>query len=394
MYYRSRVLGALAVAPMVFCEAFLPRARALFYRRQRLPIADAHYAMGFALRFRDTHREQDYRRAVHFLEVLQATRCPGYREHGWGYPFDWQTRGGVIPAGTPLITTTPYCYEAFEAVYRIDGRDAWRAVMRSTAEHVLRDYPERPSGRGAASCGYTPHGGEGVINASAYRAFLLAAAHAEFGAADYRDAAERNLAFVLQSQRPDGAWPYAVDDERGFIDHFHTCFVLKALAKIEALSGDPRCSAAIDRGVAFYLGRLFDAAGLPKPFAVPPRLTVYRRELYDCAECLNLGYLLRGRYPELDAACERVLEDILARWQTTRGFFRSRRLLAGWDSVPMHRWGQSMIFRSLCLHLAARREALVAVDRPESRGAETCAGSAVDSTTETGCRSRPATSDA
>jgi glycosyltransferase involved in cell wall biosynthesis len=365
LYYRRGRLGAPAVAPMVFCEAFVPSARALFFPRQRLPIADAHYAMGFALRFRHTQREEHYRRAVHFLEVLEATRCPGYHHHGWGYPFHWQTRGGLISAGTPLITTTPYCYEAFEAVYRIDGQEQWRAVMRSTAEHAFRDYPDRPAGPGASSCGYTPYGGEGVVNASAYRAFLLIAAASEFGRADYRAAAERNLAFVLDSQRPDGAWPYAVDGERGFIDHFHTCFVLKALAKIEALRGDPRCTAAIDRGLAFYLRDLFDAEGLPKPFSVAPRLTVYRRELYDCAECLNLGWLLRGRHPGLDATVERVLDDVLTRWRTPAGSFRSRRLLVGWDNVPMHRWGQSMMFRSLCLHLQARREALAPPGAPE-----------------------------
>jgi hypothetical protein len=359
-YYRHGRLGALAVAPMVFCEAFLPAARALFFRRQRLPIADAHYAMGYALRFGRTQRDEDYRRAVHFLEVLESTRCPGYRHHGWGYPFSWQTRGGITPAGTPLITTTPYCYEAFDAVYRIDGRARWRAVMLSTAEHALRDYPDTPAGPGAASCGYTPDGGEGVVNASAYRAFLLTAAAVEFGRADFRAAAGRNLAFVLRSQRPDGAWPYAVDGTRDFIDHFHTCFVLKALAKIEALTGDRGCTAAIGRGVAYYLRALFDADGLPKPFAAAPRLTVYRRELYDCAECLNLGWLLRGRFPGLDAAVERVLADILAHWRTPAGSFRSRRLLAGWDNVPMHRWGQSMMFRSLGLHLLARREPVAA----------------------------------
>src|SRR5690349_4204970 len=47
LYYRHRVLGTLAVSPIIFCEAFAPRARALFSRPQRFPIADAHYAMGF-----------------------------------------------------------------------------------------------------------------------------------------------------------------------------------------------------------------------------------------------------------------------------------------------------------------------------------------------------------
>jgi hypothetical protein len=47
-----------------------------------------------------------YQRAVHFLEVLEQTRCPGYKDHAWGYPFDWQTKTGTTKEGTPLITTS------------------------------------------------------------------------------------------------------------------------------------------------------------------------------------------------------------------------------------------------------------------------------------------------
>jgi hypothetical protein len=48
LYYQKPLLGRIAVSPMIFCEAFLPSTRSLFGKRQRFPIADAHYAMGFA----------------------------------------------------------------------------------------------------------------------------------------------------------------------------------------------------------------------------------------------------------------------------------------------------------------------------------------------------------
>ncbi len=48
LYYKNKILGTAAVAPMIFCEAFFPPARRLFHEPMRLPIADAHYAMGFA----------------------------------------------------------------------------------------------------------------------------------------------------------------------------------------------------------------------------------------------------------------------------------------------------------------------------------------------------------
>jgi hypothetical protein len=307
--------------------------------------------MGFARLHQASGERRHLDRAIHFLEVLEATRCPGYSRHAWGYPFAWQTRGGIIPQGTPLITTTPYCYEAFAEVYRIDGQARWREIMRSIADHVLLDYRDVVVGPNAATCTYTPTGGEKVVNASAYRAFTLIKAWNEFGDERYRAAALPNLNFVLQSQQADGSWPYATDGVRPFVDHFHTCFVMKALAKIEALTGHAGCRAALDRGVEFYLKNLFDQDGLPRPFARAPRLVVYRRELYDCAECINLGELLHGRYPALDAAVDHTVDEILQHWQLPSGSFRSRSLLLGWDDVPMHRWGQSEMFRSLCLRL-------------------------------------------
>ena len=61
LYYKSPMLGTMAVAPIIFCEAFVPSARALFWKRQRFPIADAHYAMGFALLSQVLDQEEYYR---------------------------------------------------------------------------------------------------------------------------------------------------------------------------------------------------------------------------------------------------------------------------------------------------------------------------------------------
>jgi hypothetical protein len=349
LYYRKPLLGTAAVAPIIFCEAFVPSARRLFWKRQRFPIADAHYAMGFALLAMFLNDEEHYAHALHFLQVLEETRCSGYEHYCWGYPFNWQTLRGTIPKGTPLITTVPYVYEAFRQVHEIDHNSRWREIMRSIAEHGLRDYKDFPTSKMAAACSYTPMPEQsvGVINANAYRAFLLTQAAIDFSEGCYRKAADRNLYFVLESQNLDGSWHYANDGKRHFVDHFHTCFVLKALAKIEALTGNRECTKAIERGIHYYVRNLFDGRGLPKPFSQPPRLIIYRRELYDYAECLNLGMLLRGRFDELDSLVDGALNEVLTAWQKPDGSFRSRQLFFGWDNVPMHRWAQAQLFRSL-----------------------------------------------
>ena len=43
------------------------------------------------------------------------------------------------------------------------------------------------------------------------------------------------------------------------------------------------------------------------------------------------------------------MSDLITRWRKRDGSFRSRELTFGWDNVPMHRWAQAQIFRSLCL---------------------------------------------
>ncbi len=357
LYYRHRALGTLAVAPMILSEAFLPSARRLFGSKLRFPIADAHYAMGFARLAMVTGETRYHDKAVEFLEALVQSRCPGYERYCWGYPFDWVTRTGVMAKDTPLITTTPYVYEAFLAVYQIDGDPRWLEIMQSIAEHAFLDIKDREVSADSAAAGYNPFDAQGVVvNASAYRAFLLMAASQQFRREDYRSVAVRNLNFVLGCQQPNGSWFYAADGVRDFVDHFHTCFVLKALSKIEQLTPHTGCTRAIGAGVEYYVHNLFDETGLPKPFASAPRLTVYRRELYDYAECINIGGLLRGRFPMLDQRLESTLSDVIENWQKRDGSFRSRQLIFSWDNVPMHRWAQAQLFRSLCLSLPANPE--------------------------------------
>ena len=377
LYYRNRSLGTAAVAPMIFAEAFLPSARRLFHHPIRLPIADAHYAMGFAFLYEASANSVYLERAIHFLDELEKSRCHDFKEYCWGYPFDWVTRNGVIKQQTPLITTTPYVYEAFLQVYRIsergpsqrseirdqrseDRRDEWKQIIGSIARHAANDIKDFRVSEGASSCSYTPFDKGGVINAAAYRAFLLTSASHVFSNDDYGRIAGRNLNFVLENQNADGSWCYAVDGVRDFVDHFHTCFVMKALAKIHALTGNEGCLEALSKGVRYYLDNLFSEDGLPKPFARAPRLTVYKRELYDCAECINLCLLLRDHFPQLNAKLETVIFWILRDWVKADGSFRSRRLHFGWDNVPMHRWGQSQMFRALSFYLREKTEKLTA----------------------------------
>ena len=229
LYYRNRLIGTAAVAPMIFLEAFVPGGRRLFHHPIRFPIADAHYAMGFAFLYEATSEAKYLERAIHFLHELKKSRSPDFEEYCWGYPFDWVWRGGIIEKQTPLITTTPYCYEAFLQVAELLGRrseirdqrsegrgqmthdgfertDFGRPsgpsalnhqpstfdnpkdllkIVESIARHAAYDIKAFRTSVTASSCSYTPFDEGGVINAAAYRAFLLTSTSQNLSNDDY-----------------------------------------------------------------------------------------------------------------------------------------------------------------------------------------------------------------
>ena len=346
VYYKHPRAGLPLVAPFVLLDAAVPASRRLFWHRQRFPIADAHYAMGFL----GLARSEDAawtRSAVPYLEALVEATCPGEQDYCWGYPFAWETCFGTWPAGTPLITSTPYAYEAFEAAHETTGADEALAIMESVGRFAFTRIATTEVSPGVKAATYSPIDSRRVVNASAYRGHLLAAAGVRFDHADWVAEARANLAFVLRSQQEDGSWLYAMDGKDRFVDNFHTCFVLKNLVKADRVLDDARIREAIARGYAFYKMFLLDEAGLPLPFARTQRPTLQRRDLYDYAEGINLALLLGDDDPDARSIAGRLVGDLLADWVMPDGHFVTRQTVFGRNTVPYHRWAQAQTFHAL-----------------------------------------------
>jgi len=348
-YYRHQRLGLPLIAPFVVLDTVAPRSRAAVGGRRRFPVADAHYAMGLCELARGGTRAW-LRRATPFLEALVEERCPAEAEYCWGYPFDWVTCVGTWPSGTPLITSTPYGYEAFEAAFALTGSDECLAIMESVGRFAFERIPATEVSAGVRASAYTPTDHRRVVNASAYRGFLLAAAGTRFGHAEWVREARAAVAFVLRSQRLDGSWLYAMDGEDAFVDNLHTCFVLKNLVKYQRVVTDDAVADAVARGYEFYKASLLDDEHLPVPFAKAPRATLHVRDVYDYAEGINLALLLRNADPDARAIADALVGDILRHWVLDDGRFVSRQMLVGRNTVPYLRWGQAQTFRALACY--------------------------------------------
>jgi hypothetical protein len=353
LYYRNPRLGFPLVAPFVVLDILMPSTRRYAQAPQRIPIADAHYAMGFLGLAALTGDERHAERGRAYLAALRESRCTGFAEYCWGYPFDWETCFGTFRAGTPLITTLPYAYEAFEAGLEVLGEPSCADVLLSIARFAHSGFRQTEIGPGISTTSYTPDDARRVVNANAYRAYLLNAAAARFGRSEWREAAEGNLAFVLAHQRSDGSWLYAHDGRDAFIDNFHTCFVLKNLVKIQRSTGRADLAAPIAKGYAFYKSHLLDESGSPRAFARTQRITLRYRDLYDYAEGINLALLMRDVDPDAHPILDRLVAELCADWQTADGHFVTRRYAFKRNRVPYHRWAQSQTFRALVAYLRA-----------------------------------------
>ena len=349
VYYAKGGLGIPLVAPLVAVDLICPSLRGLFVRKERFATADSQVLLGLLNLYQVTREERHLEQAVALGDEILAYSIPGFRGPCWGYPFDWQnSKDAVWPKSTPYITCTPYCYEAYLGLLEATGSMKYLNLAAGIAEFVHGDLQDIPTGPDSAAGSYSPFDKRQVVNASAYRAYVLADAGQRFGRQDYLEASRRNLNFVLESQADDGSWLYAMNEAKSYIDNFHTCFNLKNLFKIHRIEPDARIDRAIRQGFSYYRQHLIDAEGNPKPFAVEPRLQLARLEMYNFAECITLGTLIGGMIPDAGCLARSLADKLIQHYQLPDGHFVTRVFRGGFrHRFPFLRWPQAQLFYAL-----------------------------------------------
>lgn len=349
MYYAKGKLGIPLVAPLVVIDLLCPSLRKLFVRKDRFATCDAQLLLAFLNLHQVTGESKYLKRAVALGEEILGYSIPGFRGPCWGYPFDWQNnKDQVWPKNTPYITCTPYCYEAYLGLLAATGEERYLQLAAGIAEFVHGDLKDLPTGLDTAAGSYSPFDQRQVVNATAYRAYVLADAGKRFGREDYLKASRRNLNFVLESQAEDGSWLYAMNEAKSYIDNFHTCFNLKNLFKIQRIAPDARIESSIRRGFAYYREHLIDAVGNPKPFAIKPRLQLAKLEMYDFAEGITLGALIGEMIPEARDLARSLADELIYKYQLPAGHFVTRVFRGGFHHrFPFLRWSQAQLFYAL-----------------------------------------------
>jgi hypothetical protein len=175
---------------------------------------------------------------------------------GWGYDFDVQTRWGYYRFGQPNAVATAFAAHAFLDVAEFfpSARTSAADAAGYAATRLLRTSgPER-------YFAYYSESNTAIHNAS----MLVASALVRNGDSRHMPDAIAATEFTVARQRHDGSWPYGEHKGLGWIDGFHTAYVLWGLSVVDSLDPSLDLRKVIHRGVSFYIDRLFDKDGAPR----------------------------------------------------------------------------------------------------------------------------------
>jgi hypothetical protein len=147
----------------------------------------------------------------------------------------------------------------------------------------------------------------------------------------------------VSTQAADGSWVYGLDSLHGWIDNYHTGFILDALDDYGKYAGNDGIEAALLRGREFYRRQLFLNDGTPKfsPHSIWP---------VD-GHCLAQGILTFSRRQETNPE-DFAFAGKIAQWginnlQHPTGYFYFQKHRHWTNRIAHIRWVQAWMFLAL-----------------------------------------------
>ncbi len=281
---------------------------------------------------------------------LLSLRSEGYREACWGYNFDWQSRAFFAPRGTPNMVCTVFAAEAcLDWFERTGSRQAIE-----TAENSCRFILDRLNRTGDAEghCfSYTPIDRSRVHNVNMLAAELLARMFTVNKKPEYEEAARSAVSYTLARQREDGSWPYGESANQGWVDGFHTGYVIVSLKRVVQYLGEDGWMTELERGFEFYRERFFLADSTPKYY----HDRLYPVDAHSAAQAIITFEEMKELMPDAERMADRAVRWAARNLQDRAGFFYFQRHRFYTIKIPYMRWAQAWMLYALSMHFSRGR---------------------------------------
>ncbi len=319
----------------------------------------ALFALAELSRFRATRNERHAENARDLIGGLlangiEATTKNGTATRAFGYNFDWQSRHFLAPRGTPAIVPTAFAAHALIEAYEEFHEETLRDHLVAMCEFIRNDLKRSVETDDEVCFSYTPLDTTRVYNASLLAGECLARTGRMTDNEEYVTLAEKAARFVVRHQRPDGSWGYGEADDQGWVDNFHTAYILTSLHRIIDVIPSARDEfvGSVTRGLNYWLDTFFREDGAPKYY----NDGVYPIDIHSAAVAIATLCELRSRDPRALALARKTAAWTIANMRDTYGFFyyqlRKRLII----STPFMRWGQAWMAYTLARLIEAEQD--------------------------------------
>lgn len=295
-------------------------------------------------------KKKYYLQEIDLLINRLEKRIPsGFAGSCWGYDFHWAARNANIPAYQPTVVATGIISNALFINWQQTGNDRSRKHCLSAAEFVIKNLQRTIDSDGDLCFSYSPFDRQVVYNASLKGARILAQANHISENPEYKILAKKAVAFVMKNQRNDGAWVYSKAKSGGWVDNYHTGYVLDCAHDYSKYTSDTNFDKQIELGYVFYEKNFFDNNEIPK---------FYDKNTYpiDCTSASQSLFTL-CRFGNTELA-QKVAIWMVKNMQGKDGSFYFRKYQYHTEKTPFMRWSNAWMFAALS-HL------LLATNKPK-----------------------------
>jgi hypothetical protein len=304
----------------------------------------ALFSLAELARFRTNHEGFHLDNARKHTDRLLARGVVGETNDGhptlaFGYNFDWQSRYFFAPAGTPAIVPTAFASQAFVEAFEAADDQKYLAAAGAICNFILTSL-NRPVETADEICfSYTPLDDTRIFNASLLAGECLARVSAATDNSEYLDMAAKTVRYVMRRQRPDGSWPYGEADSQGWVDNFHTAYVVLSLYRLSALSPDlsAATSGPLRRGIDYWIDNFFLDDGTPKYY----NSLVYPVDIHAAAVSIAALSEMSEADTRLPPLAKKVADWTIENMLDQEGYFYYQMRENGVLKTPFMRWGQA-----------------------------------------------------
>lgn len=293
-------------------------------------------------------KEKFYQDKIEYLlDELERSKASGYSGACWGYDFDWEARYVTIPAFMPTIVATGIITNGLFEHYRLTGDERSFALCQSAVQFMLNDLNRTHDGE-QFCFSYSPADQQVVFNATMKGARLLAQVYSVTEQKELLEAAKSTVSFVMKHQRKDGAWVYALKDNREWVDNYHTGYILDSLMDYIRYSGDTTFQPHLKAGIQYYTDHFFEQNRVP-------RFYDHKTFPVDCtAAAQSILTLIHANRLE---TARKVAGWVVAHMQDKAGYFYYRKFRFFTSKLSFMRWSNAWMFVALAKLIYSEKKA-------------------------------------